>query len=305
MSGGMLPGFWDQGKAVGVFHKAPHLSPDLTGSAEAGHLRIIAVTSGKGGVGKTNIVANLGLALVLQGRKVMLIDADLGLGNLDLLLGLTPQATIHDVLSLRKTLEEVVWEGPWGLKVLPASSGIAELAELNDQQKLFLLNELDHYAESLDVVLIDTGAGISANVLFFNMAAWERLVVVNNEPPSLTDAYALIKVLVTRHEETRFTVVANALDHKQEGQAVYRSLAMVTERFLGQEVVLDYLGLIPHDDAVPRAVCRQQPVLALYPQAPASRAFRRLAQKLWEEPPPPRVESNIKFFWRRMMQYYP
>jgi len=304
VSAGMIRRFCDPRKAAGVFPKTPKLTPNLTGSPGAGPCRIIAVTSGKGGVGKTNIVANLGLALVMQGRKVLLIDADLGLGNLDLLLGLSPKATIHEVLSLQKTLEEVVWEGPLGLKVLPASSGIAELAELNDHQKLFLLNELDHYAESLDAVLIDTGAGISSNVLFFNIAARERIVVANNEPPSLTDAYALIKVLATRHEEMRFMVLANALSHTQEGQAVYRSLAKVTERFLGEEVVLDYLGFIPHDEAVPRAVCQQQPVLALYPQTPASRAFLRLAQKLWEGPPPPRLDSGIKFFWRRMMQYH-
>ncbi len=285
--------------------EGPELTSGLTGVPRLGPPRIIAVTSGKGGVGKSNIVANLGLALVMQGRQVLLIDADLGLGNLDLLLGLSPQATIYDVLTLKKTLEEVVWEGPLGLKVLPASSGIAELAELDDHQKLFLLNELDHYGEYLDVVLIDTGAGISANVLFFNITARERIVVANNEPTSLTDAYALIKVMATRHGERRFMVVANALSHAREGQGVYRSLAKVAERFLGEEVVLDYLGFIPQDEAVPRAVCQQQPVLTLYPQAPASRAFLELARKLWEEPPPLQIDGNIKFFWRRMIQYHP
>jgi flagellar biosynthesis protein FlhG len=267
--------------------------------------RIVAVTSGKGGVGKSNIVVNLGLALVRQGRKVLLIDADLGLGNLDILLGLSPRATIQEVLSLEKSLEEVLWEGPEGLKVLPASSGIPELGELNDYQKLFLLNELDHYAEKLDMVLIDTGAGISSNVLFFNITAAERIVVANYEPTSLADAYALIKVLATRHGETRFMVAANALSHPEEGQAVYRTLVKVTERFLGQDVILDYLGFIPFDEAVPRSVCRQQPVVALFPHAPASKSFLRMARKLWEDPPPPNVDSSLRFFWRRMMNFNP
>lgn len=289
-------------------HEEPELNSNLTPPKRLGipsAPRIIAVTSGKGGVGKTNIVANLGLALAMQSRKVLLIDADLGLANLDILLGLKPQATIHEVLSLDKTLEEVLWEGPLGLKVLPACSGIPELVDLNEYQKLFLLNELDHYAERLDVVLIDTGAGISSNVLFFNITARERIVVANNEPTSLTDAYALIKVLATRHGETRFMVLANAVSHPREGQALFRSLVKVTDRFLGQEVVLDYLGFIPYDDAVPKAVCHQQPVLALYPEAPASQSFLRLAQKLWEEPPPPQIDSSLKFFWRRLMQYQP
>ncbi|MBM4274313.1 MAG: MinD/ParA family protein [Deltaproteobacteria bacterium] len=291
-----------------MLHEEPELNPNLTHPKRLGlpsSPRIIAVTSGKGGVGKTNIVANLGLALVMRGCKVLLIDADLGLANLDILLGLSPQATIHEVLSLRKTLEEVVWEGPLGLKVLPASSGIPELADLNENQKLFLLTELDHYAERLDVVLIDTGAGISSNVLFFNITARERIVVANNEPTALTDAYALIKVLATRHGETRFKVLANAVSHPGEGQALYRSLMKVADRFLGQEVVLDYLGSIPHDNAVPKSVCLQQPVLSLFPEAPASQSFLRLAQKLWEEPPPLQIDSSIKFFWRRLIKHHP
>lgn len=165
--------------------------------AAARQLRVIAVTSGKGGVGKSNVVVNLGLALARQGLKVLLIDADLGLANLDILLGLTPRFTMQDLLSLHKSLAEVMVEGPEGIKVLPASSGIPELVELDEYQKMFLLNELDNYSENLDVVLIDTGAGISRNVLFFTIAAMERIVVANNEPTSITDAYALMKVLVT------------------------------------------------------------------------------------------------------------
>jgi flagellar biosynthesis protein FlhG len=266
-------------------------------------LRIIAVTSGKGGVGKTHIVANLGLALARQGLNPLLIDGDLGLANLDILLGLKPRLTIYDVLLLGKTLDQVVVDGPEGLKILPASSGIPELAELDEHQRMFLLDELDHYGESLDVVLIDTGAGISRNVLFFNIAARERIVVANNQPTSLMDAYALIKVLATQYGERSFKLLVNDVPSPREGQAVYRTLLGVADRFLGKEISLEYLGFIPHDQALARAALKQQPILRLYPQAPASRSLTEMARRLWEDQPPVRMDGSIKFFWRRLLQY--
>jgi flagellar biosynthesis protein FlhG len=217
-----------------------------------------------------------------------------------LLLGLNPRFTIHDALSLRLKLADVLVEGPGGLKILPASSGIPELVVLNKLQKLFLLSELDHCTAHVDVVLIDTGAGISPNVLFFNIAAQERLLVVNDQPPALADTYALIKVLATQHDEKHFKLLGNDLTHPQEADFVYHTLLRMTERFPGQGVTLDYLGFIPHDDAVPQAVKRQQPVLALYPQAPASRSFVHLAQTLWQATPPG-ADGNIKFFRRGLL----
>jgi flagellar biosynthesis protein FlhG len=271
------------------------------GWERAGPLRVISVTSGKGGVGKSNVVVNLGLALAQRGLKVLLIDADLGLGNLDILLGLTPQLTLQDALDAQLKLAEVIVDGPGGLKILPASSGIAEMTMLDEFQKLFLLNEMDHYTEDVDVVLIDTGAGISPNVLFFNIGAQERILVVNNQPPAIADAYALIKILVSQHGETRFKLLVNGLVHHREAELVYRTLLRVTERFLGREITLDYLGFVPYDQALPKAVMRQQPVLALYPQSPASRSFVMIAQTLWETKPQPALEGNIKFFWRRLL----
>lgn len=277
-------------------------SPGRRGWRNPAPLRVIAVTSGKGGVGKSNIVVNLGLALARRGLKVLLIDADLGLANLDILLGLTPQYTIDDVLSLRRPLSQVIVPGPGGLRILPASSGIAAMAELNESQKLFLLNELDHYAVDLDVVLLDTGAGISRNVLFFNLAAQERIVVANNQPTSLTDAYALIKVLAIHHDATRFRLLVNGLSQSREAEMVYRTLLQVSERFIDRDISLEYLGFIPFDDSIPQAIMRQQPVLHLFPQCPASRAFREIAQRLWETPPRWGMDGNIKFFWRRLLQ---
>jgi flagellar biosynthesis protein FlhG len=264
-------------------------------------LRVISVTSGKGGVGKSNVVVNLGLALAQRGRRVLLVDADLGLGNLDILLGLSPRFTIQDALASQLDLAEVIVDGPGGLKILPASSGIADLAILNDFQKLFLLNEMDHYTAEVDVVLIDTGAGIAPNVLFFNVGAQERILVVNNQPPAIADAYALIKILAAQHGETSFKLLVNGLADHRQAVSVYRTLVRVVERFLGREITLDYLGFIPYDQALPQAVMRQQPVLALYPQSPVSRSFVAIAQTLWETEPPPAIDGNIKFFWRRLL----
>ena len=273
------------------------------GSARPHDLRVITVTSGKGGVGKSNIVVNLGMAFARMGQKVLLIDADLGLANLDILLGLSPRFTIHDLLSLRRSLLEVLVEGPEGIKILPASSGIPELADLDKHQKMFLLNELDEYSENIDVVLIDTGAGISRNVLFFNIAALERIVVANNEPTSITDAYALIKILASKHGENHYKLLVNGLSKPQEGEMVYRTMLRVTERFLGRGISLEYLGVIPYDEAIPRSVLKQQPVLSLFPRAKVSQCFHSLAKRLWDSSAPTEMGSNIKFFWRRLLQY--
>ncbi|MCL4503424.1 MAG: MinD/ParA family protein [Deltaproteobacteria bacterium] len=283
-------------EAKQAFRKAP-----VSHSWQRTPPRVIAVTSGKGGVGKSNIVANLGVAMSQSGYRVMLIDADLGLANLDILLGLTPQHTIKDFFSLRQSLSQVIMQGPAGLKVLPAYSGLPELTELGDSQKVFLLNELDYYSENLDVVLIDTGAGISRNVLFFNVAAQERILVANNQPTSLADVYALMKVLVMQHKQTRFKLVVNGIRQPHEGEAVYRTLVRVAERFLGQEIFLEYLGFIPFDVTVSEAVMRQQPVISLYPAAPASKSFARIARQLLESPAPSGVDGNIKFFWRQLL----
>lgn len=278
-----------------------YAGPSL-GSLRSQNLRVITVTSGKGGVGKSNIVVNLGMAFARMGQKVLLIDADLGLANLDILLGLSPRFTIHDLLSLRRSLSEVLVEGPEGIKILPASSGIPELADLDKHQKMFLLNELDEYSEKIDVVLIDTGAGISRNVLFFNIAALERIVVANNEPTSITDAYALIKILASKHGENHYKLLVNGLSKPQEGELVYRTMLRVTERFLGKGISLEYLGVIPYDEAIPRAVLKQQPVLSLFPRAKVSQCFSSLAKRLWDSSAPTEMGSNIKFFWRRLLK---
>lgn len=263
--------------------------------------RVISVSSGKGGVGKSNVVANVAFALTQMDRKVLVWDADLGLANMDVLLGLTPRYTIEHLLTRQKKVTEILLQGPGGMTILPASSGVLELVALDESQKIFLLGELDGIAESVDVLLIDTGAGISSNVLYFNMAAEESIIVATPEPTSITDAYALMKVLSTRHHKKRFTILVNAARDGQEAKEVFRKISRVVDRFLG-EVSLDYLGFIPFDEMLPTAVRQQRPVVEMFPHAQCSRSFINVAQILAERPIRDDSQGSLQFFGRYLFQ---
>ena len=195
-------------------------------------VRVIAVSSGKGGVGKSNIVINLSVALDRLGHRALIMDADLGLANIDILLGLTPKYNMSHVLSGQKRLEEVLVDGPGRVKIMPASSGVQELTRLTDDQKLLFLELLDGLETDIDVLLIDTGAGISDTVLYFNLAANERIIVVTPEPTSLTDAYALIKVLYSKHGERHFRILVNMAGDESMGKFVFAKLSKVADHFL-------------------------------------------------------------------------
>ena len=241
-------------------------------------IQVIAVSSGKGGVGKSNVVANLAVAAARQGRKVLIMDADLALGNVDILLGLTPQYTIEDVLSGQRRLEEVLVTGPEGIRLLPATSGGQAFTQLTHDQQLHLQSAFLQLASPPDLLLIDCAAGISANVLYFSLVAHETLVVVSPDPTSLTDAYALIKILSTRYHLRTFRMLVNKVKHSQEGKEVFRKLSLVTDRFL--TISLDYLGCVPTDDYVTMAVAQQRAVCDVYPRAPASRAMTSLVSTI-------------------------
>jgi flagellar biosynthesis protein FlhG len=264
-------------------------------------IRVISVTSGKGGVGKTNVVANLALALCRMKKRVLILDADLGLANMDVMLGLNPRYTIQNVLSGEKKIEEVIVTAPGGFKLLPAASGIQELTELGNHDRLLLLNELDSIQDRFDVLLIDTAAGISSNVMYFNFAAMEKVVVVTNEPTSLTDAYALIKVLTNKYHQKRFKVLVNSARSASEASKIYRSLGLVADQYLGSPS-LDYLGWIPYDKMVPAAIRKQQMVLQRYPDTPASKSFMELARRLTGKEEEQAVVGDIRFFWRKLLK---
>ncbi|MGE3540114.1 MAG: MinD/ParA family protein [Candidatus Tectimicrobiota bacterium] len=262
-------------------------------------VKVLSFTSGKGGVGKTHIVVNLACALQRLGARVMLLDADLGLANVDVLLGLTPRFTIQHVLEGQKTLNEILVPGPGGILILPASSGVQELADLNDGQRLQLLTALETLEHEIDFLLIDTGAGISANVMYFNVAAQDIIVVATPEPTSITDAYALMKVLCTKYAEKHFKVVMNNVAHAAEGKESFRRLSVVAEKFLN--ISIDYLGYIPHDLAFSQAVRQQKALFDLYPGSSAAQGFRTLAQRLMQSPDTAYPKGNIQFFWRRLL----
>ena len=262
--------------------------------------RVIAITSGKGGVGKTNIVANLGLALSRLGKKVLILDADLGLGNLDVLLGLAPKYNLSHVISGEKSIGEIILKGPGNLEILPASSGIQELTQLSKQQKIQILTKLDLLIDSFDVLLIDTAAGISTNVLDFNATAQEILVVVSPEPTSLTDAYAFLKVLSMKYSEKHCKLLVNQAGSDQEGRDIYRQLTLVTERFL--DISVKYFGCVLFDEKVTKSVRRQQMVLELYPDSPASKSFGMLAKKVKNMEISKLTKGDSNLFWEHLVQ---
>jgi flagellar biosynthesis protein FlhG len=267
------------------------------------HARVIAITSGKGGVGKTNIVANLGFALSHLGKKVLILDADLGLGNLDVLLGVAPKYNISHVIRGDKTIEEILEEGPGKIKILPAASGIQELTQLTHDQKMQFFTHLDRLIDDMDILLIDTAAGISSNVMDFNVMAHEIIVVVSPEPTSITDAYALMKVLSLKYAEKSCKVLVNLVASAREAQEVFRQLDIVTGRFL--DIRIDYLGCVLRDDNLTRGVKHQRLVSDLYPDSKASRCFSELAKRMSKLSPASRPKGNTNLFWHHLVRTTP
>jgi len=263
-------------------------------------VRVMAISSGKGGVGKSNVVVNLAIAFGRLGKRVLIMDADLGLANVDIIMGLSPKYHIGHVLDGSRQLEEVLVRGPANVLVMPASSGVQQLTHLTDEQKLVFLEILDGLEAEIDILLIDTGAGISDSVLYFNVAAQEKIVVVTSEPTSLTDAYALIKVLYTRHGERHFKILTNNVKDDHAGKNIFSQISKVADQFL-DGLSLDYLGNIPSDPNVPRAVIQQRPLLEAFPQSPASKAFTNLASRLDKTLPSQFNQGNIQFFWKRLL----
>lgn len=261
--------------------------------------KVVAVTSGKGGVGKTNVVANLAVALAKMGKSVVILDADLGLGNLDVLFGVIPKYTLEHVVLGQKTLPEIMIKGPCGIQILPTSSGSEDLTHLSPEQKLVLLSALDRLENEVDIFLIDTAAGVSSNVLYFNTVAQEIVVVVSPEPTSVTDAYAIMKILSEKHGEKRFKLLVNMARSVRESKDVFKKLTLVSDRFL--DISIDYIGFIPQDDYLRMSVFEQKTVVELYPRSRSSMVFSELAKKLMEWPVSEIPKGNVQFFWKRLL----
>jgi len=265
-----------------------------------GNTRVIAITSGKGGVGKTNISANFAYLFSKMGKRTLLLDADAGLANIDVILGITPKYNLHHVLSGEKSLSQAVVEGPGGVKILPASSGIPEMTSLSKGQKFTLLEELDGLDEDFDFMFIDTAAGIADNVMYFNMVAGEIIVVATPEPTSLTDAYALIKVLYQGYAARRFMLLVNMAQNSNEAEGVYTRLSNATNQFL--DLPIEYLGYIPRDQNVSKAVRKQKLLSDIFPDSKASKSMSEIVKNLCQKQPGDYENGTIKFFDRSIIE---
>lgn len=263
-------------------------------------IQVIAVTGGKGGVGKSHVAINLGVCLANRGRRVALLDADLGLANVDVLLGLSPKHTLEDVLYGDCELRDIIVTGPAGMRIIPAASGVQRMAMLGAVENAGLIRAFSDIASQIDVLLVDTAAGISDSVVSFVNAAQETLVVVCDEPSSVTDAYALIKLLARDYGKYRFRVVANMTRSAEEGRNLYARLLQVTDRFL--DVTLQYEGHIPFDEHVRQAVKQQRAVVEFAPSCRAARAISKLAESVCEWPLPALAQGHLEFFVEQLVQ---
>lgn len=264
--------------------------------------RIIAVTSGKGGVGKTNLSVNFALAMAARGKSVLLFDADMGLANVDVMLGLIPKFTLANVLTGQKSLSEIVIEGPGGIHLVASGSGgVQELADLNETQREKFMTALLELQHRSDVILIDTGAGLHRNVLTFALAAEEVVVVTTPEPTALMDAYGMIKVLAREKKEPQINVVVNMASNQVEAEAAGRKLVVLSKRFLNLEV--NYLGYVPRDMGMVKAVKEQKPIFLSSPASPAALSLGRLADQLLSGKTK-LDEGNLILFFRKVTQLF-
>lgn len=262
-------------------------------------VQVIAVTSGKGGVGKTNVSVNLSLALAKLGRRVILLDADLGLSNVDISLGLTPKHTLVDVVEGRCGLRDVLLRGPGGVRIVPAAAGNQSMINLTTAQHGGLIQAFSDLDDDLDVLVIDTAAGIGDLVVNFVRAAQEVLVVVCNEPTSIANAYAFIKILNRDYGMSRFRVLANMVRSQQEGRSLFSKLTKITDTFL--EVALHYTGAVPYDECVVKALRNQSALYEMFPRSKGALAFNALAQKVNRWPLQTRPRGHLEFFIERLV----
>lgn len=244
--------------------------------------RVITVTSGKGGVGKTSIAVNIAIQLKRQGKRVIILDADFGLANIEVMLGIRPQYNLADLMFRGKSLSEIITKGPEDIGFISGGSGIQELARMTKEQVMYLTQKLVELDAMADVIVVDTGAGIADNVLEFVTASSEVLLVATPEPTSITDAYALLKALNRRagfsRERTSIKMISNRVGSEAEGKSLYEKMSIVVDKFLN--IQPEFLGIIPQDDAISKAVMVQKPITIAYPNSPAAKAMQAIAVKL-------------------------
>lgn len=265
--------------------------------------RVITVTSGKGGVGKTNVTVNLAVALSELGLRVVILDADFGLANIDVLFGIIPKYSLLDVVNNQKNILEVLADGPNKVKFISGGSGVEELVKLDQEKLEKFLDNMALLDRICDIILIDTGAGLSDHVMRFVMASDEILLVTTPEPTSITDAYALIKMVANRDKSKVIKVLVNRVEDEKEALDVLHRLTMVSGKFLGLNI--RSLGYVLRDDMVIKAVKRQQPFTLCYPKSQAARAVEEIARKLLDiEEQPTDLNTGAKSFVSRLMNIF-
>jgi flagellar biosynthesis protein FlhG len=255
-----------------------HDYAERTMKNEQEFMKIIAIASGKGGVGKSNVAINVGIALMNYGKKVTILDADFGLANIDILLGLIPEFNLYHVLFGEKSLKDILVDGPRGIKIIPAGSGIKQLAELTDELKQKLLRNFGHLNYNTDILIIDTAAGISSNVIDMLMAAGDILIITTPEPTAITDAYSIIKVILNENSNKKIKLVVNSAKTSDEAEQVFGQINSAVEKFLKSK--LEYIGFVYQDQNLVKSVRQQKAVIELYPNSTSSKCFHMIAKKI-------------------------
>lgn len=279
--------------------QASNLRKEMAKVKKKRAIKVISVTSGKGGVGKTQVVANLALALRAKGLDVLIFDGDLGLANIDIIYNISPPYNLEHLLKGSHSIDEVLFEGPEGVKILPAASGTKELTSLSDANKSSLIDQLDQLEGKFDVVLIDTAAGISENVMYLNVAAQAIFVVVTPEPTSITDAYALMKVLSTQHGEKVFHIITNQTRNDAEAKTIFNSLVNAADQFL-DSVQLWHLHNFPFDETVRQSITRQIPMIKFEKDGPMAKSYKELAGKV-EKLEIDKQKGGMQFFLKQAL----
>lgn len=271
----------------------------LRRQAQSQPVRTIAITGGKGGIGKTNIAINLAFAFSRMNRDVMLMDADLGLANIDVLLGLNTLYDLSHVITGEQTLDNILVDGPGGIKIVPGASGVSDMADLSSAQHASLIRAFGELTQPLDILIVDTAAGISNSVISFTKACQDIVVTICDEPTSITDAYALIKLLSQQHGIRRFHIVANMVRNRAHGEELFHRICRVTDRFL--DVALELIGSVPFDGYLRRAVRQQALVVDAYPSSEAAKALTQLAEHIAKWPRPRDASGYLEFFVERLV----
>jgi flagellar biosynthesis protein FlhG len=260
--------------------------------------KTISVTSGKGGVGKSTLVSNIAYALAQKNKKVLILDGDLGLANVDIMFGVRTNGSVEHVLNGTRGIDEIIVDVSPNISLIPGGSGIYGLQNTSLLQKKMLLDQISQLPSAYDYMLIDTASGIDDNVLYLNSAAHEILVVLTPDPSSLADAYALIKVMNKKYQEQKFSVVANLAADEKEGLALFKRLSDVSQKFLN--VSLDYKGFIPADTDLRKATKSQQLILREMPNSTSAQAIRKLSEKLSVFTGVSNLKGGMQFFWEQL-----